>query len=73
MLKGKRVKPNMGSFKLPLSVTRRGKIFKGVTRVLGNLSRALHAIYGVLGVLAVKFIVLGINCKTLEHEKKSGK
>ena len=43
---------------LPLSVTRRGKIFKGVARELVNLSRVLDVIYGVLGVLAVKFRVL---------------
>ena len=39
---------------LPLSVTHRGKIFKGVIRVLRNLFRVLDAIFGVLGVLAVK-------------------
>ena len=36
---------------LPLSVTRRGKIFKGVARVL---SRVLDAFSSVLGVFAVK-------------------
>ena len=43
---------------LPLSVTRRGKIFKGVARELVNISRVLDGICGVLGVLAVKFRVL---------------
>ena len=43
--------------KLLLPVTRRGEIFKGVARVLGNLSRVLDAFSSVLGVLAVKFRV----------------
>ena len=52
------VNPKPNFFFLPLSVTRRGKIFKGVARVLRNLFRVLVAIFGVLGVLAVKFRVL---------------
>ena len=35
-------------------MTRRGKIFNGVARVLGNISRVLDAFSSVLGVLAVK-------------------